>query len=46
MDHASAVRHMCENYLENWKYLFWEFKDLKKAYDAIDLHGIEQMLRV
>ena len=37
---------VCEKYLGNGKDVFWEFMDLEKAYDTIDLHGMWQMLRV
>ena len=41
-----AVRNVCEKYLANWKYVFWAFMDLEKAYDTIDQHGMWQMLCV
>ena len=37
---------MCENYLANWKDVFWTFTDFKKAYDTDYGHGMWQMLRV
>ena len=46
MDQVFAVRQECEKYLANGKDVFWAFKDLKKAYDTIDRHGMWQMLRV
>ena len=46
MDQVFAVRQVCEKYLANWKYVFWPFMDLEKAYDSIDRHGMWQMLRV
>ena len=41
-----AFRQVCEKYLANWKDVFWVFKDLEKAYDTTDWHGMWQMLRV
>ena len=41
-----AVRQVCENYLANWKDVFWALMDMEKAYDTIDRHGMWQMLRV
>ena len=46
MDQVFAVRQVCEKYLTNGKDVFYAFMDLEKAYDAIDRHGIWQMLRV
>ena len=46
MDQTYAVRQVCETNLANWKDVFWAFMDLEKAHDAIDLHGMWQMLRV
>ena len=46
IDQVFAVRQVCEKYLANWKYVFWAFMDLEKAYDTIDRHGMWQMLRV
>ena len=46
MDQVFAVRQVCEKYLVNWKYVFWAFKDLEKAYYTIDRHLTWQMLRV
>ena len=46
IDQVFAVRQLCEKYLANWKYVFWVFMDLEKAYDTIDRHGMRQMLRV
>ena len=37
---------LCEKYLANEKDVFWACKDLEKAYDQIDWHGMWQMLRV
>ena len=37
---------VCENYLANWKDVFWASVDLEKAYDTIDQHSMWQMLRV
>ena len=39
-------RQVCEKYLANGKDVFWAFMDLEKAYDAIDRHGMWQMIRV
>ena len=41
-----AVIQLCEKYPANGKDVFWAFMDLEKAYDAIDRHGMWQMLRV
>ena len=46
MDQVFAVRQVCEKYLANGKDVFWAFKDLEKAYDTIDRHGMWQMPRV
>ena len=46
MDQVMALRQMCEKCLANGKDVFWGFMDLEKAYDAIDRHGLWQMLRV
>ena len=46
MNHVFAVRQVCKKYLANWKGVFWAFTDLEWAYDAIDRHGMGQMLRV
>ena len=41
-----AVRQVCERYLENGKYVFWEFIDTEKSYYTIGRHGKWQILRV
>ena len=46
MDQVFAVRQVCEKYLANGKDVFLAFKDLEKAYDTIDRHGMWLMLRV
>ena len=46
MDQVFAVRLVCEKHLANGKDVFWAFRDLEKAYDTIDRHGMWQMLRV
>ena len=46
MDQVFAVRQVCEKYLANRKDVFWTFMDLEKAYDAVDQHGMWQMLKV
>ena len=46
LDQVFAVRQVCEKYQANGKDVFWPFMDLEKAYDAIDRHGMWQMLRV
>ena len=46
IDQVFAVRQVCEKYLANGKDVFWAFMDLEMAYDAIDRHGMWQMLRV
>ena len=46
MDKVFAVRLVCEKYQANGKDAFWAVMDLEKAYDAIDRHGMWQMLRV
>ena len=46
MDQVFAVRQVCKKYLANVKDVFWAFKDLEKAYDTIDRHGLWQMLKV
>ena len=46
MDLVFALRQVCEKYLVNGKVVFWAFRDLEKAYDTIDWHGMWQMLRV
>ena len=46
--HGQGVccKQVCEKYLANGKDVFWVFMDLEKANDAIDQHGMWQMLRV
>ena len=39
-------RQVCEKYLTNGKDVFWAFINLEEAYEVIDRHGMEQMLRV
>ena len=46
MDHAFAVRQVCEKYLANGKDVFSAFMDFEKAYGTIDRHGTWQILRV
>ena len=46
MDQVFAVRQVREKYVANGKDVFWAHMDLEKAYDAIDRHGMWQMLRV
>ena len=46
MDQVFAVIQVCEKYLANRKDVFWAFKDLEKATDTIDRHGMWQMPRV
>ena len=46
MDHVFAIRYVCENYLANWKDVFWAFMDLEKVYDTIDRYDMRQMIRV
>ena len=45
MDQVFAVKKVCEKYLTNGKDVLWALLDLEKAYDAIDRHGMSQMLR-
>ena len=40
MDQVFAVRQVCGKYLANGKDVFWEFMDLEKACDMINLHGM------
>ena len=44
MDEVFAIRQVCETYQANGKDLFWAFMDLEKAYDAIEQHGMWQMV--
>ena len=46
MDQVFAVRQVCQKYLANGKDVVWTFMNLEKAYDTIDRHGMQQMLRV
>ena len=46
MDQVFAVGQVCEKSLANGKDIFWAFKDLEKAYDTMNRHGMWQMLRV
>ena len=41
-----AVGQVCEKYLANGKDVFCAVKNLEKAYDTIDRHGMWQVLRV
>ena len=34
LDQVFAVRQVCEKYLANGKYVFWEFMDLEKTNDT------------
>ena len=35
-----AIRQVCEEYLANFKDVFWAFMDFENSYDTIDRHGI------
>ena len=43
---GTVLHQVSEKYPANGKDVFWAFKDLERAYDTIDQHGMRQMLRV